>query len=423
MRGPSAVWLVTAALVLHQVDLRAQEPPAAPVSLAELEQIALAEHPALAEAAAIADRTRQQADQAGRWSNPVVGYVGAEIKPGDVFRGGEHGFFVEQAIPLGGKLRLRRDALLQQAQVDDAGAEAVRLRILTRLGAQYYATLAAARRLDVQRQLAAVAKEALDVSRQLANVGAADRSDLLEAEIEERRARLDAAVAEQAQLAAWRQLAVAAGRPAMAPRALTGSLESDIPPMDYASTRAAILRSNPALRVARAEIATAEAGVRAAGKVAAPELIVRAGADYNRELLERDPAGQPRAVGWEGAAEVGFVLPILNRNQGGRAAAQAERRRAEAAARRLELELDARLAETIEAYETARDAAEVYRLEIVPRAEQSYRLLLARFRDMSAAYPQVLIAQRTLVQVTSQYVDALERLRLAATRLEGLVVE
>ena len=33
-----------------------------------------------------------------------------------------------------------------------------------------------------------------------------------------------------------------------------------------------------------------------------------------------------------------------------------------------------------------------YRDEIVPRAEESYRMFRARYEEMAAAYPQVLIA-------------------------------
>jgi hypothetical protein len=44
-------------------------------------------------------------------------------------------------------------------------------------------------------------------------------------------------------------------------------------------------------------------------------------------------------------------------------------------------------------------ASEAYRWEILPRAEEGYRLYLSRYREMAAAYPQVLVAQRTLFEM------------------------
>ena len=41
---------------------------------------------------------------------------------------------------------------------------------------------------------------------------------------------------------------------------------------------------------------------------------------------------------------------------------------------------------------------------------------------MGAAYPQVLVAQRTLFQATDQYVDSAERAWMAAAELQGLLL-
>jgi cobalt-zinc-cadmium efflux system outer membrane protein len=48
-------------------------------------------------------------------------------------------------------------------------------------------------------------------------------------------------------------------------------------------------------------------------------------------------------------------------------------------------------------------------------------LYLAKYRAMAAAYPQVLIAQRTLFQVTEEYVQAVERTWRASVVLQGFL--
>ena len=50
-------------------------------------------------------------------------------------------------------------------------------------------------------------------------------------------------------------------------------------------------------------------------------------------------------------------------------------------------------------------------------------MYLSSFRQMAAAYPQVLIAQRTLFQVEVEYARALIQLRQSAVGLRGFLLE
>ena len=163
---------------------------------------------------------------------------------------------------------------------------------------------------------------------------------------------------------------------------------------------------------------TANASVGRAKRETAPDLFVRAGPRYNRELLE--PRLEP--VGWEAAIEAGLTLPLWNRNHGGVAEAAAGQVRSTSEVRRVELALAARLADAFERYLTALSATDVYRTEILPRAELAHSLYLDRYREMAAAYPQVLIAQRTFAQSMLQYLEALERGWVAAVEIQGLLV-
>ena len=59
----------------------------------------------------------------------------------------------------------------------------------------------------------------------------------------------------------------------------------------------------------------------------------------------------------------------------------------------------------------------------MPRAREAYQTYLTNFRQMAAAYPQVLIAQRTLFQVEVEYARALVQLRERAVGLRGFLLE
>jgi cobalt-zinc-cadmium efflux system outer membrane protein len=144
---------------------------------------------------------------------------------------------------------------------------------------------------------------------------------------------------------------------------------------------------------------------------------VRAGAGYN---FDRAEGG--REVGTEFRLEVGVPLPIFDRNQGTIAQAEAQQRLAEGELRRTELSLRSRLAGVVRTYRDARRTVERHQQTVLAAAQQSYQLYLARAQEMAAAYPQVMIARRTLGQVRAEYVRALVDARHATVLLEGFLL-
>ena len=80
----------------------------APLRLDDLLASARVHNPTLRAAQAVIAESAGRAKQAGVLPNPVIGYEGDQIRGGS-YGGGEQGGFVEQTIPLGGKLGLRRD--------------------------------------------------------------------------------------------------------------------------------------------------------------------------------------------------------------------------------------------------------------------------------------------------------------------------
>ncbi|MDP6581154.1 MAG: TolC family protein, partial [Vicinamibacterales bacterium] len=180
-----------------------------------------------------------------------------------------------------------------------------------------------------------------------------------------------------------------------------------------------LLRESPEIKVSAARVEGARATLARARREPIPDLVMRGGPRYNRELL--DPG--PRPVGWEAFADIGIAIPLFDRNQGAVRAAAADLARAEEEHRRVELALRSRLADVFERYASERSRADVYREEIVPRAEQAYQMFLARYREMASAYPQVLIAQRALLQSTDEYLDAVASASRDAVLIEGMLLE
>ena len=418
--------LAWTAPVMAQQPAAAPQPPAlsqpaaiaaAGITLAELERLALDRNPTARAAQAGIEAARGRAAQSGAWPNPVIGASAEEIPLSDTDRRGAYGVFVEQPILLGGKLRLNRAVFERTIERSEAEFELQRQRILFTVRRSFYQVLAIERRIAVQERLAALASEAVVITAQLFNVGAADRPDFLESEIEAKRVQLDLSAAKNHQFAVRQQLAAVVGQVDIAGRALSGSLDEVMPELERATAIRTLLEHSPQIRAARADIARAQAITAAERRTTFPDLFLRGGVANNREQAES--TGRP--IGWEASIEAGVSVPLFNRNSAGVAVARAEELRAQAELQRLELSLQARLAMEFTEYLTALNDTEAYRTEILPRAEEAYRLYLARYREMAAAYPQVLIAQRNLFELSTRYLQSVEDGWQAALRIQGFL--
>ena len=381
--------------------------------LEDLEQMALANNPTAAQIRANLRAASALARQAGLYPNPTAGYYGDEIR-GGFLGGGKQGGFVSQTIVLGGKLRAgRRVAELQASAVETSG-QIQRLRILTNVRVSFYHVLVAQRLVDVRRNLAKLAADATQTSLQLGNVGQADRPDILQAEVEQQQANIGLRVAEQNLQASWRVLTAVVGKPDLALVRLEGDLDA-LPDLNYEEWMVTTLRESPEVKLAQQAVEQAEASLVQARKAPIPDLQVTGILTQNNEPL--DTTRKPR--GLEGGAQIGIQLPIFNRNQGNIEAAKADIESARKELDRVKLQLQRDLAATFREYTAAHVIVQQYKAEMLPRAEQAYRLYQTNYQNMAGAYPQVLISQRTLFQLEAEYVQALENAWQSALLIRG----
>jgi cobalt-zinc-cadmium efflux system outer membrane protein len=386
------------------------------LTLAELEQMALSGNPTLAQAAAEVRAATARKLQGGLYPNPTLGYEGEQIR-GGIQGGGEQGFFVSQDIVLGGKLGLNRSILEQEKRQAQVEAEEQRQRVINNVRAFYYRALAAQDLVDLRYKLSKLAQDAIETSRQLGNVGQADQPDLLQADVEGEQEELAVAAAAQKQNGIWRELAAMIGKPAMPLTHLAGNLE-DLPEGNPDEWLQTIVRESPAVRIAQLGMLKAEASLARAKREPIPNLQLRAGVEKNLEL----EAITNHAIGLQGFAEVGVQIPIFNRNQGSVGAAKADFERSQQEVQRVRLVLQERAAALLQNYATSRLTVESYRDRMIPRARKAYELYLKSYSGMAAAYPQVLIAQRTLFQLQTNYITALEDLWVNSVALQGFLL-
>ncbi len=405
------------ALFLVALPGRAQTPASKQktITLEELQQMALQNNPTFRQSAANIQAAEGRKKQSGSYPNPTVGYQGEQIRGGS-FHGGEQGFFVQQDIVLGGKLGLNRKIFDQELKQAATEAEEQKLRVVTNVRMSYTQALAAQQTLELRQNLSKLADDAVETSHQLANVGQADAPDVLESEVEAQQAQLAVTMAEQNQQRVWKALGAVVGNPRLPLMKLEGKLE-DTPPVNAAELVEKIVNESPAVRIAELGVKRAEAALARAKREPIPDLQLRGGMQQNGELLS-----DGRAVGLQGFADVGVRIPIFNRNQGNIATAKADAERANREVERVKLVLRERAASVVQTYTFSQTAVDRYKNQMIPRAQKAYEMYTNKYRDMAAAYPQVLIAQRTLMQLEVSYIIALENFATSSLSLQSYLL-
>ncbi len=405
------------ALSLAALPGRAQTPASEQktITLEELQQMALQNNPTFAQSAANIQAAEGRKKQSGLYPNPTVGYQGEQIRGGS-FHGGEQGFFLQQDIVLGGKLGLNREIFDQELKQAETEAEEQKMRVVTNVRMSYIQALAAQQMLELRHNLSKLADDAVETSHQLANVGQADAPDVLESEVEAQQAQLAVIMSEQNQQRVWKALAAVVGNPRLPLMRLEGQLE-DTPPVNADELVEKMVDESPAVRIAELGIKRTEAALARAKRETIPDLQLRGGLQHNGELLSN---GRP--VGLQGFADVGLRIPLFNRNQGNIAAANADAERGKREVERVKLVLRERAASVVQNYTFSQTAVDRYKNQMIPRARKAYEMYTKKYQEMAAAYPQVLIAQRTLMQLEVSYINALENFATSSLSLQSYLL-
>jgi len=397
-------------------------PPAAtattavpPLCLADLEQMALRHNPTLAQAAAQIDVSRAKALQAGLYPNPTIGYqaelIGVTGPTGKSTPGEFQGGFIRQEIVTAGKLQLSRAKYNQEAREAEIAAVGQQLRVVNGIRTRFFELLAIQRMIDLRRELLKNAEENLLTTREMFNTGLANEAEVLLAQNEVNRAKIDLATQENLYISFWQHLVALLGNPDMPPSPLKGQLEPACPPLDWETSLAQLLAGSPELQAAHAHVVHDQITIKRERVEPIPNINIQAGTGYNYET-----------PGTNANVQVSIRVPLFDRNQGTVRQAQAELVRSQAAVQRIELSLRQRLADSFNQYRTALLTTQLYRDANIPNARKAYEVQLEMYKKRRIAWPEVVKLQRNLFQVQSEYTHSLLELRRAEVAITGLLM-
>ena len=379
------------------------------LTLADLENIALANNPTLVQASARIQAAEGRWLQGGLRPNPIVGYQATEV--GNEGRGGQQGAFYSQEFVRGGKLDLNRTVASREIAQAQQQMAAQRLRVLNDVRIEYFNVLIAQRALELTRELADIGQRGLKMTEQLFQGEQVSNAEVLQARIESASAAIMLQNARNRHGAAWRRLTSVVGAPEIGVQPLSGNLMPELRQLDWNESYTRLVAQSPELATARAGVSRAQAVVERARIEPIPNVDVQLGVQY-------DNASQFTIAN----IQMGIPIPYRNRNQGNIQTALADVRNAQADVGRIELNLRNRLALAYENYANARNQVDMFSRQILPDARASLELVSSGFRQQQFGFLTLLTAQRTYSQANLAYLQALQELNANRIAIEGLLL-
>ena len=371
--------------------------------------MALAANPSIGVAHHTIQRSQGEWTQIGLYPNPIGGYVASEV--GDDGKAGQQGVFVQQTFPTADKLELNRAVASGDVATARAVAAAQRLRVETDTQARFYAALGTQKLVEIARRNEEFGRQGLEATRQLEAAGESSQADVLLAVTSYQRLRVARQQAEARANAAWRQLAIMLGQPALAESPLIGELETPRRAGDFEVLWQRVSATSPELQAASARISRARARIAREQAAVVP--------DVDAQLsIQQDTATDDTI----GGVQFGFMLPVYQKNQGGIAAAQAEYCRLVKDYERLELALRDRLVEAVRDAEVAARQVTTFGETIVPAADQGLNLVRHGYEGGEFDVLRLVTAQQTYAEAQSGYVQAQIDLQQALAVLDGVLL-
>ncbi len=341
--------------------------------------------------------------QAGLYPNPFLAYVADEI--GAEGGAGQQGLEIAQTVVTAGKLTLARRAGLERARLREAELDQLRWTVSREVGTALVAYLQALADQMLLADLVRIAESQMRAVQALLDEGAATRMDLLQAQIEYRRALAELEAARVRAAQAREALAASIGVPSSQlppPEEMDYSLS--VPEYGVEQLRNLILSQLPALKLADIAVDIARAFYRLELARFWPDLVVSGGAGYD------DSSSDAIA-----SAGLGFELPIFNRNQGAIAASRARLAAAENLRRTFDLLARRAFSQQWAQYAAAREQIRRYETQVIPNAEENLALVREAYERGEVDYLSLLVAQRTLFDVRR------ELLQFKAQALQALI--
>jgi len=369
------------------------------LSRSALVELVLARNPGIDAARAAARAALARWPQESALPDPMFGYglrpqslASSEVHPGNDFE-------LSQGLPFPGKLELRGERALSEADAAESGLalERVRLASVTSIAFDEYWLSERARETNAhQRALLAQARE-VALSRYAAGTG--EQQDALAAETEQAMLEHRAIELDVERSVAVERINVLLDRPPqleLPPPPLDLEPPAEESNLDVATLVARALERRPELRALQAEVRARESEVAIARRDFLPDVTVRAGYDSTWQEVPLRPL-----VGFE------LNLPLqLERRRAALEEADAQLAREKSRLRRLENEVSLQVTVALQRLHESRHLLELSESRLVPVARARESSARAAFSAGRIAFIELTEAERALTSADQSVFEA-----------------
>jgi cobalt-zinc-cadmium efflux system outer membrane protein len=386
--------------------------PNAPLTLQQALALALLHNPGL-EVFSWELRAREAAIlQQGLRPNPVLGAKVENVAgsaPMNEFEEAVTTLRISQLIELGAK-RIKRTRLAQQNYaLSTWDYETKRLDTITQVTRRYIEVLADQQQEALAQQTLALAQQLHGIVKDRARVGVIPTVEVDKALVRVSIEQIRLHTAQQTLQSTRQQLSALWGNAQPRFTVALGELKT----VDDIPTQEQLMQSvseNPDIARWSTEIAQRQAALDWAQSLAIPSVTVGAG-------LRRFNALNENVM----VFELGLPLPVINRHQGTRQQARYNLLKAAAQQRDARIKVQTSLVSHYRKLASAHHEANTLRDITLPAARAAYDAARQAFEQGLTNYIDVLDAERTLVDVESQYIEALSAYHQTTAVLEGLI--
>jgi cobalt-zinc-cadmium efflux system outer membrane protein len=413
IRSASLAWLVLTACAGPALAQGPQEIVPLPAvdrifTLDSCVRLALDNSPVLREARSAIEQAEGQRIQAGLYPNPRVDDGNPQF-----ILGGQNSVYnagLTQEVIRGGKRQLNMAAA--QEAVRQAQLEFVRRRydLLTDVRQQFFLLLATQQRAATTADLLNLTQHTEKTSQELLNAGRVSETDLLLARVERRKAEASLRNLQTMLTGGRQQLAAMLGLPQVAIDQVIGDLNAKLPDYEDIAVRQQLLTSNSEVQSARVDINRTRLLLDRARAEPIPNLALQGGYQHTQNL----PNSQ-------GVLGMYINVPIWDRNQGNIRSAGANVQQSMARLNTVQNGLLREIADAIARYRAGSQLVTSFERGILPDARRSMELVQQGYAAGQFDILRLLQTQRSLIEVTLDYIEAQQERLDAAAEIAGLL--
>lgn len=331
--------------------------------------------------------------------NPELSISSADLPlrfTGPLIKEQTYSYGISQTVELGGKRRKRIDAADANADLARGEFQTVVWQLTNDLKRKFYTVLLAESLLKLAQENQKTFTETINQTTELYRVGEISGLELKRLEVEKLKFDTDVANSERDYEVAVRDLRVTLGGDYRTTDiAAAGTLDYQPYEFSLAELRDKALAARPDLKAAQLSERAANASIRLQDAQRIPDLTFGAGVD-------QVPLGTSTYT-----FGVGITLPIFDRNQGERAKALIERRRAQNQQQLISNQLLSDVDKALVAFELQKRRVELYRTGVLTKVDEIQNLTEFSLKAGESSTLELLDAIRTRRDTLANYYQAL----------------